>query len=126
MIATTHVPDQPPKPQACGYEWRTQSSLCGLPLIHVAWGRGKEGRKLVAKGVIGIGQYALGIISISQFGLGVICISQFGIGVLAIAQFSISLASVSQFAVAAWTIAQSGISYDGVGQHLLRIKELIR
>jgi hypothetical protein len=124
MIAITHIPDVPPKPRPCGYEWRTQFSLCGLPLVHIALGRDKEGKKLVAKGIIGIGQYAMGVICISQFGLGGLCISQFGIGVLALAQFSIALASVSQFAVAVYAVAQIGISYDGVGQVLLRIKDV--
>ena len=126
MTAITHIPDTPPKPRPCGYEWRTESSLFGLPLVHVAWGRNKEGRKLVAKGILGIGQYAMGFICISQFGLGGLCISQFGIGLLAVAQFSIALASVSQFAVAVYTIAQIGISFDGVGQLVLRIKDLLR
>ena len=95
MITTTHIPTDPPKPRPCGYEWRTESTLFGLPWIHIAWGRNKEGHRLVAKGIIGIGQYALGIISISQFGIGVLCISQFGIGVLAVAQEDrVSLADV--------------------------------
>ena len=126
MIATTHIPDMPPKPLRCGYEWRTESCLFGLPLVHVAWGRDKDGRRLVAKGIIGIGQYALGVICISQFGFGGLCISQFGIGLLAVAQFSIALASISQFAVAVYTLAQSGISFDGAGQLLLRTKDLLR
>ncbi len=116
MTAITHIPDTPPKPRPCGYEWRTESVLFGLPLIHVAVGRNKEGRRLVAKGIIGIGQYAMGFI----------CISQFGIGLFAVAQFSVALASVSQFAVAVYTLAQIGISFDGVGQVLLRIKDLLR
>ena len=122
MIAITHIPDLPPKPRPCGYEWRTQSSLFGLPLVHIAWGRDKEGRKLVAKGIIAIGQYAMGLVCISQFGLGGLCISQFGIGVFALAQFSIALASASQFAVAVYALTQMGIAYDGIGQVLLRIK----
>jgi hypothetical protein len=126
MNATTHVPDEARKPRPCGYEWRTESTLYGLPLIHVAWGRDKDGRKLIAKGIIGIGQYAMGLISISQFGIGAICITQFGIGLFAVAQFSIALASVSQFTVAIYTITQMGISYEGIGQHLLRVKELMR
>ena len=126
MIGTTHTLENPPQPPPCGYEWRTQSSLFGLPLVHVAWGKDKEGRKLFAKGIIGIGQYAMGIISISQFGLGAICISQFGVGLFAIAQFSIALASLSQFTVAVYAVAQMGISFDGVGQSLLRIRELLR
>jgi hypothetical protein len=126
MIAITHLPDTPPKPRPCGYEWRTESVLFGLPVIHVAVGRNKEGRRLVAKGIIGIGQYAMGFICISQFGVGGLCISQFGLGLFAVAQFSIALASVSQFAVAVYTLAQIGISFDGVGQLLLRVKDLLR
>jgi len=126
MTAITHVPDTLAKPRPCGYEWRTESSLFGLPFVHVACGKDKEGRKLVAKGIIGIGQYAMGFVCISQFGLGGLCISQFGIGLFAVAQFSIALASLSQCAVAVYTVAQIGISYDGVGQVLLRIKDLLR
>ncbi len=81
-----------------GMEWKSQATLYGYPLVHVAFGRNAEGRLRVAKGVIAIGQFAIGVVTIAQFGVGLL----FGFG-----QFLFGLTAVAQFA---------GAIYFGVGQ----------
>ncbi len=121
-IVHVAAPDQP---RRSGYEWRTTATLFGLPLIHIAWGRDANRKRLTARGIIAIGQYATGGLVIAQFGAGIICISQFGVGVLALSQFAVGLAVITQIGAAAVGIFQFGACFDGIGQGLFKLKELI-
>lgn len=114
--------EMPAAPRQIGYEWRTSATLFGLPLIHIAWGRDANKKRLTARGIIAIGQYATGGFVIAQFGAGIICITQFGIGVIAISQFALGLAVISQIGAAVFGIFQFGACFDGLGQGLLKLK----
>jgi hypothetical protein len=100
-----------------GFEYKSQVSFLGLPLLHVSFKYRPNRAPVVAKGVISIGQFGMGIINISQFGIGLISISQFTIGVFALAQFAF-----------AWKlIAQIGIYIEeGRGQLVWSLQEIIR
>ena len=52
--------------QGTGRDWKSRATLCGYPLIHIAYGRNAQGKLRVAKGVIAIGQFAIGLIAIAQ------------------------------------------------------------
>jgi len=91
-----------------GYEWKSQASYLGYPLIHIAVGRDAKGGRRVAKGVIAIGQYAIGAVTIAQFGVGLL----FGFG-----QFIVGLNAVSQFAAALlFGLGQFATGYVAIGQ----------
>lgn len=98
-------PDADEEPKVIGREWKSAFSIGGFPLVHVTVGRNADGKSLVAKGVVAIGQFAT----------GGVCISQFGIGLISISQFAISVVSVSQFALAAIAVAQIGFCLEGIG-----------
>lgn len=91
-----------------GYEWKSQASWFGIPLIHVAIGRDRRGKLRVAKGFIAIGQFAIGAITVAQFGVGIIFgIGQFIVGPLVIAQIAFAaLFGIGQFAVGYYAIGQ--------------------
>ena len=59
------------------FEYKSQKTWRGIPLVHVNIGFGKR-----AKGVIAIGLVAQGIVAIGLAGLGVITLAPFGIGLL--------------------------------------------
>jgi hypothetical protein len=80
-----------------GYEYKSQTTLCGLPLIHVSFKYRPNRLPVPARGIIAIGQFGLGIINVSQFGLGVFSISQFSIAVFAVAQFALAYSCIAQF-----------------------------
>jgi hypothetical protein len=82
-----------------GYEYKSEASLFGLPLLHVSFKYAPNRLPVPARGVIAIGQFAVGILTIAQFGAGVISISQFSIAVFAIAQFALAYDLVAQFGV---------------------------
>jgi len=99
-----------------GFEYKSNATFLGLPLLHIAFKYRPNRTPVVARGVISIGQFGLGIINISQFGIGVISISQFTIGVFALAQFALAYAC----------IAQIGVYIDqGFGQVVYKLGELL-
>lgn len=83
---------------ASGYEYKSRATLFGWPLVHVAFGRDRNGRLRVAKGVIAIGQFGIGAITFAQFGVGLVFgLGQFMLAPFAIGQFAGGLAAAGQF-----------------------------
>jgi hypothetical protein len=89
-----------------GYEYKSKATLLGLPLVHIAFGRDKNGKLRTARGILAIGQFARGVVTIAQFGYGVICIAQFGVGILGVGQVILALAAIGQFPIALYAIGQ--------------------
>jgi hypothetical protein len=99
-----------------GFEYKSKTTLLGLPLVHVSFKYSQNRLPVPAKGIISIGQVGFGVINISQFGIGVVSISQFTVAVYALAQF----------AVAYSLIAQIGLYIDkGYGQIVRCLLDLI-
>jgi hypothetical protein len=86
-----------------GYEYKSRTTLFGLPLLHVSFKYRPNRLPVPARGIIAIGQFGFGVITIAQFGVG--------------------LVSVSQFAVAGWALAQFAAAYSLVAQIGLYIHE---
>jgi transcriptional regulator with XRE-family HTH domain len=87
------------------YEYKSEKTLFGLPLVHVNWGFRRKARGIIAigvraEGIISIGIFPLGIIS-----LGVCSLGLFSFGALAVALLaSFGAVSVSFFALGAIAI----------------------
>lgn len=99
-----------------GFEYKSQSTFLGLPLLHISFKYRPNRMPVVAKGVIAVGQFGVGIITISQFGIGVISLSQFTIACYALAQFALAYSCIAQFAV---------YVDQGVGQVLVTWADLL-
>jgi hypothetical protein len=92
-----------------GYEWKSETSFFGWPLVHVAIGWDlKTGRLHVARGIIAIGQFGIGIVTIAQFGIGLLlALGQFVGGFVAVGQFALGIYfGLGQFATGATSIGQ--------------------
>lgn len=99
-----------------GFEYRSQSTFFGWPLVHISFKYRPNRVPVVAKGFIAVG----------QFGIGVINISQFGIGLFSLGQFTIAGYALAQFAAAYACIAQIGLYVDqGYGQFVVRLADLL-
>ena len=99
-----------------GYEYKTKSTVWGIPVLHISFKFRPNKMPVPAKGFIAIGQFGIGVINISQFGIGVFSLSQFTIAVFAIAQFGMAYS----------LIAQIGIYIDkGYGQVVYKLTELL-
>ena len=99
-----------------GYEYKSEATLFGLPLLHISFKYRPNRVPVPAKGVIAIGQFAVGIFTLSQFGVGIVSVSQFTIAGYALAQFALAYSLVAQF----------GIYIDkGIGQFAITLSELL-
>lgn len=101
-----------------GFEWKSKQTIYGFPLVHIAFGRDRQHRLRVAKGVIAIGQFGVGLITIAQFGIGILFgFGQFILGITVIAQFAIAgYVAIGQFAAGYAAIGQFVIAYYGIAQ----------
>jgi hypothetical protein len=101
-----------------GFEWKSQKTLYGWPLVHIAFGRNAKGRLHVAKGVIAIGQFAVGIVTVAQFGVGILFgFGQFIFGLTALAQIAVALMfGIGQIATGVAAVGQLVIAWYGLGQ----------
>lgn len=87
-----------------GYEYRSQTELFGLPLVHIAFGINPQtGQPRVAKGIIAIGNIALGLVAVGGFAMGGITLAGFSLGILAIGGFSFGVMAVGGLAFALHT-----------------------
>lgn len=89
-----------------GFEYKSKTTILGLPLLHISFKFSPNKMPVPAKGIISIGQFGIDIISISQF--------------------TIAVYALAQFAIAYSLIAQIGLYfYQGYGQFVRRISERI-
>ena len=84
-----------------GYEWRSQSELFGLPLLHIAYGYDpKAGLPRVAKGIIAIGNIAIGVFAIGGLAAGGFVIGGLGLGVFVFGGIAVGGIALGGLAVA--------------------------
>ena len=109
-----------------GYEYKSNLTFFGLPFLHISFKYRANGKPVVAKGIIAIGQFAYGIVTISQFGIGFFSVSQFTIAAYALAQIGVAYSLIAQFGVAYSLIAQFGLYiHEGHGMFVKSIGALL-
>ena len=104
--------------QGTGFEWKSEATVCGYPLVHVAYGRDASGKVRVAKGVSAIGQFAIGLIALAQCGIGFLFgFGQVSLALAAIAQVAVTpLCGIGQLATGYIAVGQLAIGYYALGQ----------
>lgn len=82
-----------------GFEYKSKTTLAGLPLLHISFKYKTNRVPVPAKGIIAIGQFACGVFTLSQFGVGLVSISQFTIAGYALAQFAFAYKLIAQIGI---------------------------
>ena len=126
---------EPPAPQAQSttivnhyyqrwhYEYKSQRTLFGLPLVHIHFGDRGTG---LAKGIVAIGNYAVGFLAIGGLSLGLVSIGGLSLGLLfslaglalggiSIGGVAIGLMAFGGSAVGLFTIGGASIGVYAVG-----------
>jgi len=68
-----------------GCDYRSRTTICGWPLLHVATGFDPlTGRKRIARGIIAVGDVAVGVLAMGGGAIGIIAIGGAAIGLLAL------------------------------------------
>lgn len=124
-------------PAFAGYEYRSETRIAGLPLVHIAQGIDPEtGRPRVARGIVAIGNVALGVFAVGGLAVGGISVGGLSLGLLALggvalggvaagglavaAVFAVGGAAVSlQYAIGGFPIAPHTIGPGGVDPEVL-------
>ena len=99
-----------------GFEYQSQATLFGWPLVHISFKYRPNRVPVVAKGIISVGQFGVGLVNISQFGIGLFSLGQFTIAGYALAQFAAAYACIAQFGI---------YVEQGYGQFVVRLADLI-
>ena len=99
-----------------GFEYKSQTTFLGLPVLHISFKYRPNRVPVPAKGVVAIGQFAVGFVTISQFGIGLVSISQFTVAVYALAQLAFAYSLIAQVGV---------YIHEGHGQIVRSLGELI-
>lgn len=105
-----------------GIDWKSRTTLFGIPLVHVAIGFDARRRPKVARGIIAIGQFAVGVVTIAQFGIGLLFgLGQFLLGfvvvaqvaggvLLGVGQLSTGVLAIGQIVAGIYGLCQGGIA----------------
>lgn len=82
-------------------EYRSNTLIFGLPLLHYTRGRCPEtGKRVVAKGFFAVGRMAIGVFAFGQASAGIVAIGQASIGLLfCLAQAGAGFAAIGQLAL---------------------------
>ena len=99
-----------------GFEYKSQATLFGWPLVHISFKYRPNRVPVVAKGIIAVGQFGIGLVNLSQFGIGLFSLGQFTIAGYALAQFAAAYACIAQFGV---------YVEQGYGQFVIRLADLM-
>ena len=75
-----------------GREWKSKTSLFGWPIIHIAYGHHpRTGKKLIAKGVIALGDVAIGAFAVGGFSIGIVSMGGMALGINAMGGCAVAL-----------------------------------
>ncbi len=75
-----------------GYEYRSEATILGMPLVHVASGLDPAtGRKRIARGFIAIGDVAVGVIAFGGVAVGGLAFGGLALGVVALGGLAIGV-----------------------------------
>jgi len=99
---------------AMGGEYRSETVIGGLPLLHIAWGMDMAtGKKRVARGIIAIGDMAHGAFAFGGIARGGFAFGGVALGVVAVGGVGIGLISFSGLAIAL-LFAYGGFAISGI------------
>lgn len=96
------------------FEYKSATTVCGVPLVHVNIGAGKYKAKGIiaignfAQGIVALGLVSVGLVSIGLISLGLIAVSLFALGALSVGGISVGLISAGGIAVG--IISAGGVS----------------
>ncbi len=92
------------------YEYRSQATVFGLPLLHVATGVDPAtGRKRSARGIVAVGSRPRGVIAFGDVAVGVIACGIFGYGLVSISVVAVGVIALGSVAAGLW-LAMGGVA----------------
>lgn len=103
--------------QNLGPEFRSKTTIFGLPLLHIAFGWDpRTGRARTAKGIIAIGDRAIGVVAIGGLTAGGLAIGGVALGVLSVGGLAVGiLAALGGLAIGGFSFGGGAIGVVAIG-----------
>ncbi|MGN0817434.1 MAG: helix-turn-helix domain-containing protein [Candidatus Coproplasma sp.] len=95
------------------YEYKSERTLFGMPLVHVNLGLGRTAKGFIAIGIKAKGVISIGVLSLGVFAFGVLSLGIFAFGVFALALIA-AFGSVAAGLVAFGAVAFGFVSFGAV------------
>lgn len=74
-----------------GYEYKSKTTVLGMPLVHIVYGPAYGGGFKPAKGFVAIGNIAIGVIAIGGIAVGVFTLAGIGFGLVCIGGLALGM-----------------------------------
>jgi RNA polymerase sigma factor (sigma-70 family) len=97
------------------YEYRTQASFLGLPLIHCCSGPAPNGRRRIAKGWIACGEVAFGAIAFGGVAVGLFSMGGAAIGLIALGGAAVGGLAFGGFGLGYYALGGGAVGYLAFG-----------
>lgn len=95
------IPTPNPPAQNHGWEYKSQRTLFGWPLVHVTSGINPQtGRSRCARGIIAMGDHATGVLALGGQAYGIVAVGGVAVGALAIGGLAAGIVSYGGLAIA--------------------------
>lgn len=94
-----------------GYEYKSERTLFGLPLVHINLGYGLRG----AKGVFAVGNYAVGVVAVGGFGVGLVGVGGFSAGLVCLGGMAFGGLALGGLAVGAVAVGACAVGIYALG-----------
>ena len=101
-----------------GREWRSPTTIFGVPLVHIAYGRDpRTGQRRIAKGIVAIGDIAVGVLALGGTAFGAIAFGGVAIGLVSIGGcafgLTLALGGLAMGGIAIGGLAIGGLAFGG-------------
>jgi tRNA A-37 threonylcarbamoyl transferase component Bud32 len=101
---------------ALGYEYKSKTTVFGLPLVHIATGIDlRTGRKRIAKGIIALGDIAVGVMAYGGLAVGGITFGGCSLGVISLGGLSVGVLLAVGGAAISGGLSIGGLAIGAVG-----------
>ena len=101
--------------RALGHEYKSKTTIFGLPLVHIATGIDPAtGKKRVAKGIIAIGDVAVGVLALGGVTLGCFSLGGVSLGVFSLGGLALGLVLATGGCAVAGIFAFGGLAIGSI------------
>lgn len=108
------------------YEYKSQRTIFGMPLVHIVYGPAWAGGLKPARGFIAIGNIAIGVVAVGGFALGLFTLAGIGLGFICIAGIAFGIGAgiggiaTGYYALGGLAVGVYAIGGLGIGVHTLQ------
>lgn len=101
------------------YEYKSKMTICGIPLVHINFGRGiYKAKGIIAAGNIAVGLVSMGMISTGLLSMGMLSLGLLAFGGLALGGLAVGGGAIGVFAVGGLAVGIYAVGGCALASHI--------